>query len=101
MKPNPPQFPSLSPSVGKMYIRQGKGREKRKKQVKTPYWQGIKNKTMKYKVKVIETLEKIVEIEAANEHEAHDKAETMWFDGETTLISPDDITDHEIYIINE
>lgn len=56
---------------------------------------------MKYKVKVIETLEKVVEIEAANEHEAHDKAENMWFDGEITLISPDDMTGHEIYIINE
>lgn len=56
---------------------------------------------MKYKVKVIETLEKIVEIEAANVQEAHDKAETMWFDNEITLISPDNMTDHEIYIINE
>lgn len=56
---------------------------------------------MKYKVKVIETLEKVVEIEAANVQEAHDKTEIMWFDGEITLISPDDITDHEIYIINE
>lgn len=32
-----------------MYLRQGKGREKRKKQVKPPYWQGIKSKTMKTK----------------------------------------------------
>lgn len=84
-----------------MYTRQGKRREKRKKQVKPPYWQGITNKTMKYKVKVIETLEKVVEIEAANAQEAHDKAENMWSDGEITLISPDDMTDHEIYIINE
>ena len=56
---------------------------------------------MNYKVKVIETLEKVVEIEAANAQEEQDKAENMWFDGEITLISPDDITDHEIYIINE
>lgn len=56
---------------------------------------------MKYKVKVIETLEKVVEIEASTEQEAHDKAENMWFEGEIALISPDDITDHEIYIINE
>lgn len=56
---------------------------------------------MKYKVKVIETLEKVVEIEASTEQDAHDRAENMWFDGEITLISPDDITDHEIYIIKE
>lgn len=56
---------------------------------------------MKYKVKVIETLIKTIEIEAVDAQEAHDKAENMWFDGEITLISPDDITDHEIYIINE
>lgn len=56
---------------------------------------------MKYKVKVIETLEKVVEVEATNAQEAHDRAEIMWFDGEITLISPDNITDHEIYIINE
>ena len=56
---------------------------------------------MKYKVKVIETLEKVVEIEAANAQEAHDKAETMWSESEITLISPDNMTDHEIYIINE
>ena len=56
---------------------------------------------MKYKVKVIETLEKIVEIEAASEHEAREEAENMWFDGEITLISPDNTTDHEIYIVNE
>lgn len=56
---------------------------------------------MKYKVKVIEILEKVVEIEAANAQEAHDKAEIMWFDDEITLINPDDIADHEIYIINE
>ena len=29
------QIPPLLPSVGKMYLRQGKGREKRNKQVKT------------------------------------------------------------------
>lgn len=56
---------------------------------------------MKYKVKVIETLEKVVEIEATNEQEAHETAENMWFDGEITLISPDNMTDHEIYIVNE
>lgn len=56
---------------------------------------------MKYRVKVIETLEKVVEIEAANEQEAHDKAENMWFEGEIVLINPDHFTDHEIYVINE
>lgn len=56
---------------------------------------------MKYKVKVIETLEKVIEIEAANEQEAHNKAENMWFDSEITLTSPDNTTDHEIYIVNE
>lgn len=56
---------------------------------------------MKYEVKVIETLEKVVEIEAATEQEAHDKADNMWGVGEIALISPDDITDHEIYIIKE
>lgn len=56
---------------------------------------------MKYKVKVTETLEKVVEIEAANRQEARAKAENMWFEGEISLTSPDDMTDHEIYIINE
>lgn len=56
---------------------------------------------MKYKVKVIETLEKVVEIEASTEQEARDKAENMWGVGEIVLISPDDITGHEIYIIKE
>lgn len=56
---------------------------------------------MKYKVKVIETLEKVVEIEAASKHEAFEKADDMWGTGEITLISPDDIADHEIYIISE
>lgn len=56
---------------------------------------------MKYKVKVIETLEKVIEIEAANAHEAHETAANMWFDGEITLISPDNVVDHEIYILNE
>lgn len=56
---------------------------------------------MKYKVKVIETLEKVVEIEAASEQKAHDKAENMWFEGEIILVSPDNLTDHEIYIVHE
>ena len=61
----------------------------------------LNNRAMKYKVKVIETLEKVIEIEAANEQEAHNKAENMWFDSEITLTSPDNTTDHEIYIVNE
>lgn len=56
---------------------------------------------MKYKVKVIETLEKVVEIEASTEKKARDKAEKMWFEGEIVLINPDDFTDHEIHIIKE
>lgn len=56
---------------------------------------------MKYRVKVIETLEKVVEIEASSEQEAYDKAENMWFEGEIVLINPDNFTDHEIYIIKE
>lgn len=56
---------------------------------------------MKCKVKVIETLEKIVEIEAPTKQKAHDNAENMWGNGEITLISPDDIADHEIYIIED
>lgn len=56
---------------------------------------------MKYKVKVIETLEKVVEIEAASEMQASEKAENMWFDCEITLISPDDVTDHEVYVIKD
>mgnify|MGYP001397387559 CR=1 FL=1 len=54
-----------------------------------------------YKVKVIETLEKVVEIEATSEHEAFSKADYMWGSGEITLISPDDVTDREIYIIKD
>lgn len=54
---------------------------------------------MKYKVKVIETLEKVVEIEAVSENEAHKKAENMWYNCEITLSSPDDLADHEVYVI--
>lgn len=55
---------------------------------------------MKYKVKVIETLETVVEIEAASEHEAYEKAENMWYDCEITLSSPDDVTDHDVYVMD-
>lgn len=56
---------------------------------------------MKYKVKIIETLEKVVEIEASTEQDAHDKVENMWIEGEIVLISPDNMTDHEIFIIED
>ena len=56
---------------------------------------------MKYKVKVIETLEKVVEIEAAGEKEAYEKAEDMWYRCEIILSSPDDVTDHDVYVIKD
>lgn len=55
---------------------------------------------MKYKVKVIETLEKIVEIEAANTQEAHDKAENMWDNNEIEWDIYANHDSHEIEVIN-
>lgn len=55
----------------------------------------------KYKVKVIETLEKIVEIEAENREEAFAIADGMWFNNEIEFDENLDYTDHEIYVISK
>lgn len=58
---------------------------------------------MKYKVKVILTLEKEWTIEAGSPAEAHKVAETKWeeCDLNEEFVPLDNYTDHEIYIINE
>lgn len=53
---------------------------------------------MKYKVKVIETLVQVVEVEADSQEEATEKAESMWFAGD---IDFSDIENHEFYLINQ
>lgn len=54
---------------------------------------------MKYKVKVIETLSRIVEVEASNSDEAWDKVEAQWKSSEIVL-DGDDYEGHEIYVVH-
>lgn len=54
---------------------------------------------MKYQVKIIETLSRIVEVEAANPDEAWDKVEAQWKASEIVLDSGD-FDGHEIYVIH-
>lgn len=58
---------------------------------------------MKYKVKVILTLEKEWSIEASSPEAAREAAEERWeeCDLNAEFIPLDNYTDHEIYIINE
>ena len=51
---------------------------------------------MKYKVKIIETLSRIVEVEANDRYEAFDKVEAQW---EASEIG--DFDGHEIYVQGE
>lgn len=53
-----------------------------------------------YKVKVIETLAKLIEIEADNRDEAFEKAEELWFNGDIPFDEDKDFIDHEIYVTN-
>lgn len=52
---------------------------------------------MKYKVKVIETIENVVEIEATSENEACEMTETMWCDCEVILSNQS----KDVYVIND
>jgi hypothetical protein len=54
---------------------------------------------MKYKVKIIETLSRTVEVEASSSDEAWDKVEEQWKASEIVLDSGD-FEGHEIYVIN-
>ncbi len=54
---------------------------------------------MKFKVKVIETLAKIVEVEADSPVAAKEAAEQMWLDGDIDFNALDDHHSHEIYLI--
>lgn len=54
---------------------------------------------MKYQVRVIEVLSKIVEVEAANEYDALDLAESLYCDESIVLDSED--FDYVDYIINK
>lgn len=55
---------------------------------------------MKYKFKVIETLSKIVEVEADDKDSAYEKVEEMIAEEEVVLTA-DDFEDREIYPIND
>lgn len=55
---------------------------------------------MKYKVKVIETLVKVVNIEAESPRAAKEIAERMWLDEEIELNTIDDHDNTEIHLIN-
>ena len=55
---------------------------------------------MKYKVKVVETLSRIVEVEAENKDEAWDKVEAQWKASEIVL-DDGDFDGHVIYVQGE
>lgn len=55
---------------------------------------------MKYNVKIIETLSRVVEVEAQNPDEAWDKVEAQWKRSEIVL-DADDFDGHEIYVQGE
>ena len=52
---------------------------------------------MKYRVKVIETLSRVVEVEADSKDEAFEKVQNMWCASEIELTN-DDLDEHEIYV---
>lgn len=54
----------------------------------------------KYNVKIIETLSRIIEVEAQNPDEAWDKTEKMYKDSEIVLDS-EDFDGYEIYVQGE
>lgn len=55
---------------------------------------------MKYNVRIIETLSRIVEVEADSRDEAWDKVETQWKHSEIVL-DADDFDGYEIYVLGE
>lgn len=55
---------------------------------------------MKYKFKVIETLSRIVEVEAEDSDSAYDKMEEM-INTEEIVLTADDFEGREIYPIND
>ncbi len=55
---------------------------------------------MKYQVKIIETLSRIVEVEADSRDEAWDKVEADWKRSEIVL-DEGDFDGHEIYVLGE
>lgn len=55
----------------------------------------------KYSVRIIETLSKVVEIEADSPTAAREAAEEMWFNGDIDWNVLDDHDSHEIYIISK
>lgn len=55
---------------------------------------------MKYKFKIIETLSKIVEVEADNRDSAYEKVEEM-INCEEVVLTADDFEDREIYPVND
>lgn len=54
---------------------------------------------MKYKFKIIETLSKIVEVEAENSDSAFEKVEGM-INCEEVVLTADDFEIREIYLVN-
>lgn len=54
---------------------------------------------MKYQFKIIETLSKIVEVEADDRDSAYDKVEEM-INTEEVVLTADDFEDREIYPVN-
>lgn len=55
---------------------------------------------MKYKVKIIETLSRIVEVEAENKDEAWEKVDAQW-DASEIVLDAEDFDGHEIYVLGE
>lgn len=55
---------------------------------------------MKFEVKIIETLSRIVEVEAKDADEAWDKVENQWKKSKIVL-DADDFDGHEIYVVRE
>lgn len=53
---------------------------------------------MKYKVKIVETLSKIVEVEASSMAEAHDKVEKMYNSSEVVLDDAN-FEGYELYVL--
>ena len=55
---------------------------------------------MKYKFKVIETLSRMVEVEAEDSDSAYGKVEEM-INCEEVVLTADDFEDREIYLVND
>lgn len=55
---------------------------------------------MKYQYKIVETLARVIEIEADDSEKAWEKLENMYYNGDVVL-SADDFEDVEFYPIND